>query len=263
MVYVEVGVNGMIKKIILLSIILLNMYAQAQTGSFALYDYTNQQFKSAYNIHEVRPIASITKLFTAITILRSGVELDEKVKVNGSSKGHFPNGILVSRRDLMRAMLVSSDNRAAETLARTYPNGFSKFIYDVNEYVQSHGLIHTHLDDSTGLSFNNVSSAEDLLKFLETISENEIIRDMADMRTADINITKGRKIIKIHLYNTNPSIFKFDNILISKTGFTNPAGRCVIMLVEKDKKNYGIIILGQKTIKARSQIATELITSTD
>ena len=255
--------NSMLKKIIFIASILLNNYGQAQTGSFALYDYTNQQFKLAYNTYEIRPIASITKLFTAVTILRSGVDLDEKIKVNGSSKGHFPNGILISRRDLMRAMLVSSDNRAAETLARNYPNGFSQFIHDANEYVQSHGFIHTHLDDSTGLSSGNVSSVEDLLKFLEIISENSVIRDMADIQTAEIAVTTGRKTIKIHLYNTNPSIFKFDNILISKTGFTNPAGRCVIMLVEKDKKNYGVIILGQKTVKARSQVANDLIKSID
>jgi D-alanyl-D-alanine carboxypeptidase len=74
-------------------------------------------------------------------------------------------------------------------------------------------------------------------------------------------VPKGRKEIKINLHNTNPSLFKYDNILISKTGFTNPAGRCVLMLVEKQHQLYGIVILGQKNIQDRSKLATDLITA--
>jgi len=69
----------------------------------------------------------------------------------------------------------------------------------------------------------------------------------------------GKKTVKIHLHNTNPSIYIFDNILISKTGYTNPAGRCVVMLVEKNNTYNGIVILGQKNVSARSKIATDLI----
>jgi D-alanyl-D-alanine endopeptidase (penicillin-binding protein 7) len=117
------------------------------------------------------------------------------------------------------------------------------------------------MDDATGLSKTNKSTADDLIRFLSMIATNPDIRAMADDRTADIIVPKGRKSIHILLHNTNPSIFKFDNILISKTGFTNPAGRCVVMLVEKDHRYYGIIVLGQKNVKARSDIANGLITS--
>jgi D-alanyl-D-alanine carboxypeptidase len=84
---------------------------------------------------------------------------------------------------------------------------------------------------------------------------------MADDRTAEIIVPKGKKFIHIKLNNTNPSIFKFDNILISKTGFTDPAGRCVVMLVEKDHRYYGIVVLGQKNVKARSDLANSMITA--
>jgi D-alanyl-D-alanine carboxypeptidase len=229
-------------------------------GAYALYDYEQHEFQVSFNTYEVRPIASITKLFTAITILRSGVDLNERVRVKGRTGGHFPNGMLVSRHYLMKAMMISSDNRAAETLANTYPGGFDEFIRDANAYIRGRGLIHTSIEEPTGLSKNNVSTANELLSFLGAVKDNEALRNYADDKTAEILVPKGKKYIHIQLHNTNPSIFKFDNILISKTGYTNPAGRSVVMLVEKDKKHYGIVVLGQKNVEERSQLANGLIT---
>jgi D-alanyl-D-alanine carboxypeptidase len=235
--------------------------AHAERGSYALYDYERAEYQVSYNNHEVRPIASITKLFTAITVLSSGVDLNEKVKVQGHSKGHFPNGLLVSRHDLMKAMMISSDNRAAETLANTYPGGFDAFVRDANTYIRSKGLVHTSIEEPTGLSRNNVSTTNELVSFLGAVKDNQALRNYADNKTAEILIPKGKRHIHIKLHNTNPSIFKFDNILISKTGFTNPAGRCVVMLVEKEHKYYAVVVLGQKNVKARSDLANGLITT--
>jgi len=246
-------------KRLLLLLLLFCTGAHAE-GAYALYDYERGEYQVSVNTDEVRPIASITKLFTAVTILRSGVELTERVKVKGRSGGHFPNGTMVTRHDLMRAMMISSDNRAAETLANTYPGGFDQFIRDANAYIRGRGLIHTSIEEPTGLSKNNVSTANELISFLGAVKDNEALRKYADGKTADILVPKGKKIIHIKLNNTNPSIFKFDNILISKTGFTNPAGRCVVMLVEKDHKHYGIVVLGQRNIQERSQLANGLIT---
>ena len=246
----------MMKRLLLLLLFCTGVHAE---GAYALYDYEQHEYQVSFNTYEVRPVASITKLFTAITILRSGADLTEKVKVKGRSGGHFPNGMMVSRHDLMRAMMISSDNRAAETLANTYPGGFDKFIQDANTYIRGRGLIHTSIEEPTGLSKNNVSTANELISFLGAIKDNEVLRNYADDKTADILVPKGKKYIHIKLQNTNPSIFKFDNILISKTGFTNPAGRCVVMLVEKDTKYYGIVVLGQRNIQERSQLANGLI----
>jgi len=255
--------------------LLLSPLTALAAGSYALYDYERDEFQVESNVREQRPIASITKLFTAVMIDRSGVDLDEKVKVGGHSSGKVPKGTMMTRLDLMRAMLISSDNRAAETLAETYPGGFNRFIKDVNEYTQYMGLTNTHLVDSSGLLPGNVSTAQDLVKFLWRISENPVIRDIASERYATLNVTgknvkaksKSKKkksyarTVRINLHNTNPSMFIFDNILISKTGFTNPAKRCVVMLVEKNHQKYGIAILGQPDVRARSKIAQELITA--
>lgn len=228
-------------------------------GSYVLYDYTLDEYDIVSNADEVRPIASITKLFTATTILRAGLDLDEKVKVQGKSGGRFPRGLYVTRSELLRAMLISSDNLAAESLANSYPGGFNKFIVDTNTYVQGMGLINTKIVDSTGLLPGDVSTANELIKFLSRIKDNEVIRKISNVKNDTVVIPKGKKSIKINLHNTNPSIFTFDNILISKTGFTNPAGRCVIMLIEKNNAEYGVVILGQKNVQARTKIAKDLI----
>ena len=247
----------MMKRLLLLLLFCTGVHAE---GAYALYDYEQNEYQVSFNTYEVRPIASITKLFTAVTILRSSADLTEQVRVKGRSGGHFPNGMMVTRHDLMKAMMISSDNRAAETLANTYPGGFDEFIRDVNAYIRGRGLLHTSIEEPTGLSKNNVSTANELLSFLGAIKDNEALRNYADDKSADILIPKGKKYIHIKLHNTNPSIFKFDNILISKTGFTNPAGRCVVMLVEKDHKHYGIVVLGQRNVRERSQLANGLIT---
>jgi serine-type D-Ala-D-Ala endopeptidase (penicillin-binding protein 7) len=229
-------------------------------GSYLLYDYELGVSQVAYNVDQVRPIASITKLFTAIVILRSGVEMEEKVKVQGKSRGKFPRGSQVTRMNLMRAMLISSDNLAAQTLANTYPGGFNQFIIDTNIYVNGMGLINTKIVDSSGLLAGNISTAKDLARFLWIIKNNPTIREISNEPNEVISIPKGKRTLKIHLRNTNPSIFVFDNILISKTGFTSPAGRCVVMLVEKNGTYNAVIVLGQKNVKARSRIANDLIT---
>ena len=248
----------MMKRLLLLLLFCTGVHAE---GAYALYDYEQNEYQVSFNTYEVRPIASITKLFTAVTILRSSADLTERVRVKGRSGGHFPNGMMVTRHDLMKAMMISSDNRAAETLANTYPGGFDEFIRDVNAYIRGRGLLHTSIEEPTGLSKNNVSTANELVSFLGAIKDNTALRNYADDKTAEILIPRGKKYIHIQLHNTNPSIFKFDNILISKTGYTNPAGRCVVMLVEKDHKHYGIVVLGQKNVNERSQLANGLITA--
>ena len=229
------------------------------SGSYALYNYDREDWQISYNSHEVRSIASITKLFTAVTILRSGVDLDEKVKITGRSSGRFPRGMMASRMDLMKAMLISSDNLAAETLANTYPGGFAVYLEDANRWITGWGLINTRVVDASGLLPGNVSNVNDLVKFLARIQNNEVIRNITKARHESVSLPKGKKSLTINLKNTNTTIFQFDNILISKTGFTNPAGRCLVMLVEKAGDPYAVIILGQKNSQDRADLARDLI----
>jgi D-alanyl-D-alanine endopeptidase (penicillin-binding protein 7) len=246
------------------TLIALALYAASfayANGSYALYNYDREAWEVSHNTQEVRSIASITKLFTAVTILRSGVDLNEKVKVTGKSGGRFPRGTMVSRMHLMKAMLISSDNLASETLAHTYPGGFTAYIEDANRWITGWGLINTRVVDASGLLSGNVSNVPDLVKFLAKIQNNEVIRAITGERNTTVKVPKGKKTITINLKNTNSALFHFDNILISKTGTTNAAGKCVIMLVEKAGDPYAVVVLGQKNSKARSELAGDLITA--
>jgi len=243
--------------LVALSILVCNsVYA----GAYALYDYDAHEFVARENVDEVRSIASITKLFTAITVIRSGVDLDEKVKVKGSSGGHIPRGNMIKRYDLLRAMLISSDNLAAESLANAHPGGFVKFIEDANHYITNIiKLRETKIVDASGLQPGNVSNVNDLIDFLHIIRNEKVIRNIAAERNALITVPKGRRQITINFKNTNPQLFTYDNILISKTGTTNAAGRCVIMLVEKKGMLFAVVVLGTKNITERSKLATGLL----
>jgi D-alanyl-D-alanine endopeptidase (penicillin-binding protein 7) len=229
-------------------------------AAYALYDYDAHEFIAKENVDQVRSIASITKLFTAMTVIRSGADLDEKVKVVGSSRGHFPRSTKISRRDLLRAMLISSDNLAAESLANAHPGGFKQFIIDANNYITNVlKLRETAIVDASGLLPGNVSNVNDLIDFLYDIRNEPVIRGIAAERNALITMPRGKRQITINFKNTNPQLFTYDNILISKTGTTNAAGRCVIMLVEKKGTLFAVAVLGTKNINERSKLATGLL----
>jgi D-alanyl-D-alanine endopeptidase (penicillin-binding protein 7) len=187
------------------------------------------------------------------------VDLNEKVKINGKSRGKVPPGSYMTRMDLMRAMLISSDNRASETLANHHPGGFTQFIKDVNLYISDHSLHNTKIVDSTGLLADNVSTAHELIEVLGLVRNQPIIRSIAGERNALITTPAGKRTIRVNLNNTNPEIFTYDNILISKTGFTTPAGRCVLMLVEKNTELYAVVVLGQPSTRKRSILVKELL----
>ncbi len=234
-------------------------YAQPSQGAWGLYDYDRVEYQQVYNRREVRSIASITKLFTATTIVRSGLDLDQAVKVQGRSGGRFARGSMVKRIDLMRAMLISSDNLAAETLALTYPGGMDAFLYDTNQWVRGWGLIDTTIVDASGLLAGNQSTVDELIFLMQRIKDIEVINKISREEQAVLKVPKGKKTITIHLKNTNPIVFHYDNILLSKTGTTNAAGRCVVMLVERAGSIHGVVILGQKNGQERTKISEMLI----
>ena len=229
------------------------------SGAYGLRSWDDYDWQHSYNVEEVRSIASITKLFTAVTVLNSDVNLTQAVKVQGHSTSKFSTGMMVSRLELIRAMLISSDNRAAESLAHAHPGGMSKFIRDVQWEISNMGLTNTKIVEPTGLSPMNISTVEDLSNFLFYMRNNIIIRSIASERTHQTQIVKGKKRITVNLRNTNPSMFTYDNILISKTGTTNAAGKCVAMLIERNGALFAVVVLGQKTGQQRTMVVEELL----
>jgi D-alanyl-D-alanine carboxypeptidase len=245
-------------KILIFLLLCLTKLSFAQS-SYGVFNYSSVEYEHSKNTDEVRSIASITKLFTAKTVLDSGVSLSEEVKVQGKASGRFARGVYVERFELLRAMLMSSDNLAAESLAHAHPGGYEQFISDVATNISDMNLTNTVIVDSTGLLPGNQSSVNDLTDFLFTLRKYPLIQQLSSEKLHTTEYRKGKKTIKVVLKNTNPQMWTYDNIILTKTGFTNPAGRCLAMLVEKGDQLYSVVSLGNKTVVQRSKNITALM----
>lgn len=233
--------------------LLLLFSSNAYAVSYGVYDLSELRYEHSKDTDEVRSIASITKLFTAMEVINSNVSFGELVKVQGRSSGRFARGAYIERYELLRAMLMSSDNLAAESLAHAHPGGHTKFIQDVNTSISNMDLKSTVIVDSTGLLAGNVSSVDDLTNILFLLRKYPLIQLLSTEKTHTHKYKKGKKYITISLRNTNPQMWNYDNIVLTKTGFTNAAGRCLAMLVEKEGMLFAVVTLGNKDVKQRSQ----------
>lgn len=225
-------------------------------SSYGLYDFSNVRYEHGKNTTDVRSIASITKLFTAYAVVMSHVDLNERIKVQGKASGRFTRGAYLERSELMRAMLMSSDNLAAESLAHAHPGGYTEFLKEINWHLGLNGFKETRIVDATGILSGNVSTVDELKEFLFMLRKIDIIKFYSSEKSYAIKYQppKSKKTITINLRNTNPQIFTYDSIVLTKTGFTNAAGRCLAMLVEKDGVLYAMITLGNKNVRQRSNV---------
>jgi D-alanyl-D-alanine endopeptidase (penicillin-binding protein 7) len=247
---------ALLKKFIFLLTILP---ALALGQAHGVYSNQSQSFETELNSTDVRSIASITKMFTAATIIRSGVDIYEPIKVQGKSGGRFTRGAYIPRIDLFRAMIISSDNLAAESLAHAHPGGYKQFILDTETTIKDAGLQNTTIVDPTGLSYENKSTVQELAKFMFYIEGMSLIKQVAGERDSEVAYQRGKRTVRIKLRNTNPSMFVHDSIAMSKTGWTSAAGRCVAMLVQRGSEVVAVIVLGQRDLKTRTRVVDSLI----
>jgi D-alanyl-D-alanine endopeptidase (penicillin-binding protein 7) len=195
----------------------------------------------------VLPIASITKLMTAMVVLDANMELEESLTIEHAdmdklrhSHSGLPIGAELSRRDALLIALMASDNRSAHALGRTYQGGLDACIAAMNAKAQSLGLIETHFEDATGLSGGNVSSARDLVRLVDTAYQYSLIREFTTCKKA--TILSGRRVLKFH--NTNRLIQNPRwQIGLSKTGFIGAAGRCLVMQAHVAQRALIIVLL--------------------
>jgi len=181
----------------------------------------------------VSPIASITKLMTALVVLDGQQPLDEVITITADDKwqgkgafSRLPIGAKLTREDLLKLALMASENRAARTLGRNYPGGMPAFVRTMNLKAKALGMTQTHFDDPSGLSSNNVSSARDLVKLMNAASREVVIREYSTLPLHEVRI--GRSVLAYR--NTNLLIGKPDwEIRVQKTGYTNDAGECLVM----------------------------------
>jgi D-alanyl-D-alanine endopeptidase (penicillin-binding protein 7) len=235
------------------------MVSQAWANSHALYSYDTKEYLDKQDVESIRSIASITKLFTAMTILESKSNLDDRIRVACRSSGKIIRNTEMTRRDLLTAMIVSSDNCAAETLANNYPNGYNNFITERTNLIQKIGLKNTKLYDATGLSVFNSSTVSDLIVFAPIAYANPVLRSIANLPNATVKAFKKGKEIVIKVHNTNSLVYNHKEVVISKTGFTNSAGRCMLIMTKRLENFYAIVVLGEPNIKSRNRQVERLL----
>jgi D-alanyl-D-alanine endopeptidase (penicillin-binding protein 7) len=221
------------------------------------------------NSDTVVPIASLTKLMTAMVVLDAKQDMDEPINIDEQdidtikhSTSRVPVGASIPRKDVLQLALMSSDNRAAAALARTYPGGREAFEAAVQTKVESLGMTHTSIEEPTGLSYRNTSTAADLVKMASAASQYpDITRITTDSR--DLISIKGRKV---EYHNTNGFVGKKGwDILLSKTGYTTEAGRCIIMKIKAAGKNVIMVLLnaGANSTRARDAMKIRQFVSQD
>jgi D-alanyl-D-alanine endopeptidase (penicillin-binding protein 7) len=215
------------------------------------------------NIDQVRALASITKLMTAIVALDYTTDMDKVLTLSNKAGSKLPHREY-TRDELFHAMLIKSDNAAAETISADYPGGREKFITDMNIRAMMMGLKNTHFNDPTGLSNGNVSTAEDVSHLVAGAAFYPMIRNISTKKESTILFQVKHKNRSVVINNTNKVLLhEFDSIRLSKTGFTNPAGFCVAILVEHSVKNEMhhrvIVVMGAKNTAQRVDIVKRMM----
>lgn len=239
----------MLKKI--LSIMLFCATAIAHADSVLLYDVANHKIEMSRNADQVRSIASITKIMTAMVTLDADRDLSRKLMLSKSVHSHLPRQ-QYTRDQLIKAMLIKSDNAAAETLAEDFPGGRAAFIARMNFQAAMWGMHQTNFSDPSGLGVFNTSTARDVAEMMQISTGYWFIREIGGLKQIALDTKYKKNIRTIRLDHTSgPLLFTFDNVLVSKTGLTNAAGWCVGMVVEQNKKQYIVVVLGSRNKNER------------
>lgn len=224
--------------------------------SFLIYDHKEKKTLASQNESTVRSIASLTKLMTALLIWESKLDMAQLIPYHGRI---FP-WKKARRSELLESLLVRSDNHAAEALAKSWPGGREAFISAMNSHAIKIGMLDTVFTDPSGLGRTNYSTANDLSLLVGAVSKYKELSSISTMQFMTIEKKTGKKITRVLLNNTNKQLlFEFENILVSKTGWTSAAGRCLALMVENYGNKYTVIILGEKSITDRETKARNLI----
>lgn len=206
---------------------------QLRSNSALVFDETNSRVLYSKNADAVAPIASITKLMTALVVLEAGQPLDEVLTVEASdratrngSASRLAIGTRLSRRELMHLALMSSENRAAHALGRNYPGGLAACVRAMNAKARALGMTHARFFDPTGLDDGNVASPRDLSKLVIAASRNLTISELSTDDRYSVKV--GHSMVEFR--NTNNLVNKPAwNIVVQKTGYLSEAGKCLVM----------------------------------
>lgn len=199
------------------------------------------------NPDAVLPIASITKLMTAMVVLQADLPMDEVLTITQDdvdtekfSRSRLAVGTRLTRGEMLHLALMSSENRAAHALGRNYPGGLDSFVSAMNAKASLLGMHATRYVEPTGLSSKNQSSAQDLAMLVRVASEVPLMRQLTTAREAEVSV--GRR--QLQFRNTNALVRDPEwSIGLQKTGYISEAGRCVVMQAEMAGRNLIMVLL--------------------
>ncbi len=202
------------------------------------------------NTQNKTPIASITKLMTSMVVLDAKLPAEETIYIDTADYDSIKHtgsrlaaGTGLPRREMLRLALMSSENRAAASLSRAYPGGTPAFVAAMNRKAVELSMFSTHFVDSTGLSSENVSTAEDLVKMVKGAYEYPLIREFTTTSTHEVETAAGRNL---QFRNSNGLVRNANSsweIGLSKTGYISEAGRCLVMQAKIAARPVIIVLL--------------------
>ncbi len=215
-----------------------------------IYDEQGQNPLYTKNADTVAPIASITKLMTAMVVLDAQLPLDEEISISRQDmdtlKGTHSRmnpGLKLTRGELLRLALMSSENRAAAALARTYPGGTNAAVAMMNIKALELGMMDSRFIDPTGLNRGNVSTAHDLVKMVQAAQRYDLIHQYTTTSSYTVQ-SGGRRSRPMRFNNTNPLVKNASwDIGVSKTGYISEAGRCLVMQARINQRPVVIVLL--------------------
>ncbi len=227
----------------------------AQTGEVLFSKNTNASM----------PIASITKLMTAVVTADARLDMSQEITLESidfagaggkNSSSTLRVGDKMNRAEVLLFALMKSENPAAAALARTYPGGRPAFVAAMNAKARQLGMSSTHYVESSGLDPHNISSARDLGILVSAASQYGLIRQFSTTPSYDFNL--GYRVLKSN--NTNALVRNGGwNINLSKTGYINEAGRCVVMHATVNSRPAVVVLLGAGSTQSRNNDATNLL----
>ena len=218
-----------------------------RSAAVLVLDQDTNEVLLAKNQHAVLPIASITKLMTALVVTDAEQPLDEVLTITAEdidtekgSRSRLQMGTQLSRGEMLHLALMASENRAANALGRHYPGGLPGVVEAMNRRAQSLGMTHTRYVEPTGLSSRNQSNATDLALLVREADKNDMIRRLSTSQEAEVAV--GPR--SVHFRNTNSLVRNSEwAIGLQKTGYITEAGRCLVMQAQLSGRKLVMVLL--------------------
>lgn len=244
-----------------------SLYACADTPllyspSVLVYDVTRGEVLLEKNADDVRPIASLSKLMTAMVVIDNAQAMTDTLTIDDAdidrlkhSGSRLRVGASLDREEMLRLALMSSENRAASALSRSFPGGQSAFIQQMNLKAHALHMTDTHFDDPTGLSPDNVSTARDVARMANAASHYPMISSFTTLTAYEQAIGSRTRFY----HNTDPVVRWADwDLQLAKTGYTREAGRCIVVDVAMPGGPLIIALLGARSSGARAADLTAI-----